>query len=333
MSNKSNMYWAVYKNLEKEVLDLSYYVLFSDKHISKSEHHCQLNTYSFRTADLLVKCVIEIESISKELYEQQGGNMNPQNEDCSKRDLYFDTDCLALLNQKWVLDKKVIIVSATNFYFEQDENIFLTPLLKADERDKCDWKKAYQAVKHNRVKDLDRANIKNLIRAMAALFILNIYYKDEVISLERVYMSTKKFDNRMDSDIFSVKCASATGLEMGNTMSDSNIVSLNGDNLLESIYIVKYTDSSFKEMHDSYCHDNEITLQNFYNSQQIRNYLEKHSDSQNKSINEICMEIGGIDFLKQIVSFSHMGKNNNTESQAILNKNQSIYPSLVYDVK
>ena len=64
----SNLYWPVYKNLEKEVLKLADYIHFSDD---------QLGTYSMFIADLIVRCSVEIEALSKELYCMLGGNMSP----------------------------------------------------------------------------------------------------------------------------------------------------------------------------------------------------------------------------------------------------------------
>ena len=63
-----NLYWPVYKNLEKEFLKLADYIHFSDE---------QLGTYSMFIADLIVRCSVEIEALSKELYCMLGGNMSP----------------------------------------------------------------------------------------------------------------------------------------------------------------------------------------------------------------------------------------------------------------
>lgn len=83
-----NLYWPVYKNLEKEFLKIADYVHVSDE---------QLTVYSMHIADLIVRCAIEIESISKELYCRLGGNMTPVDDEGKNRDLYFDTDCLQLI--------------------------------------------------------------------------------------------------------------------------------------------------------------------------------------------------------------------------------------------
>ena len=56
-------------------------------------------------ADLIVRCSNEIEALSKELYCTLGGNMTPTDDQGNPRDLYFDTDCLDFLEQKWNLSK------------------------------------------------------------------------------------------------------------------------------------------------------------------------------------------------------------------------------------
>ena len=50
---KFNSYWPVYKNLEDEMLEVAKYNQFDDD---------QLDVYSMKIADLLVRCAVEIES-------------------------------------------------------------------------------------------------------------------------------------------------------------------------------------------------------------------------------------------------------------------------------
>jgi hypothetical protein len=66
----------------------------------------------------------------------------------------------------------------------------------------ADWKQAYQAIKHNRAGNINKANIKHLIRIMAALYLLNIYYKDESILLGK---NSTTSSVPSGSDIFSVE--------------------------------------------------------------------------------------------------------------------------------
>lgn len=111
-------------------------------------------------------------------YFDNGGTKEEGNE------LYFDTDCMNHLVNIWNIDKRVVIVSSPVLFLEKEENRILTPLYKTNKRgtSSADWCKAYQAVKHNRVKNLQKGNIKNLMRALAALYILNLYYRDEKVS-------------------------------------------------------------------------------------------------------------------------------------------------------
>jgi len=47
----ANLYWSVYKNLEKEVLELSNQIHIDDE---------QLNVYSIKISELLIRCSVEI---------------------------------------------------------------------------------------------------------------------------------------------------------------------------------------------------------------------------------------------------------------------------------
>jgi hypothetical protein len=224
--NKLNLYWPVYKNLEKEFLRIADNVHFDDD---------QLKVYSLHIADLIVRCAIEIEAISKELYCSIGGNMSLIDDKGNARDLYFDTDCIVFLEQKWKLSKKQVLISATNFYFSEEANKVLTPLHKADKRGTSGskWKQAYQALKHDRKNSLKKASVKCFLHALGALFILNLYYKDEIFELKDDGNATS-FPIGLGSDIFSIK------------LHNSSTYNINGFNINpdfdECIYLVKHTD-------------------------------------------------------------------------------------------
>lgn len=187
MSN--TLYWSVFKNLEKEVLELAQWVYIDDS---------QLSTYSVKIADLLMRSAVEIESLSKALYYKNGGTKPDDN------NLHFDKDCLRLLQDKFNIGSKVVQVSDVFQYCSKNENIILHPLYNSWIMGKCDWKKAYQAIKHNRYNYLNKGNIKHLIRALASLFILNLYYADRNYSLGTDSRAIS-LDNRFGSDLFSVK--------------------------------------------------------------------------------------------------------------------------------
>ena len=315
--SKLNLFWPVYKSLEKEVLKLADYIHFSDD---------QTKVYSMHIANLIIRCSIEIEAISKELYISLEGNQFPTNSNGEKRDLYFDTDCINLLVEKWNIDKKRVIVSAPTFYFVNENNKILTPLKKANRRGSSGskWKRAYQAVKHDRKDSLNMATVENLLNAMGALYILNLYYKDECIKIEE----SSKFDMSLGSDIFSIFTYKILNITESCYMDDTSAWATEGGDLNESAYIIKYTDESFRRIHSNFCKDYRITLKNYSESTEIQSFLDKNPDYNVETINKACFDIGGIDLCNKIVSTKYWNTGGEYKLEAIPNKHTNIYPTL-----
>lgn len=238
----SSLYWSVYKNLENELISLSNVIHIDDN---------QLDVYSIKIATLLVNTCVEIEALSKELYFIAGGAI-PQNDN----ELYFDTGCLGLLNDVWLLSQKKIQITSTNFFLQDKDNKEFAPLHKAHKRGSsgASWAKAYQAVKHNRVKSLKEGTLKQLIRALGALFLLNVYYLDKSFNLGK---NSTGFDARLGSDVFSVKVASCTGFSIETDSSFSKYDS-------ECPYLLKFTEDVRPDM--------ETVLRDFMNEQNTTVY-------------------------------------------------------------
>ena len=99
---KSEMFWQTYLNLEREAIEVSKYIYFTDEILVNGKggivaQSCstQLETFSPHIADLLVRCCVQIEAISKELYFDNGGTKAR-----GDKNLYFDEDCLKLIDRK-----------------------------------------------------------------------------------------------------------------------------------------------------------------------------------------------------------------------------------------
>lgn len=223
---EDSLYWNVYRQLEKDFLSIVEILHIDDK---------QINVYSMRIADLLLRTVVEIEALSKKLYFDYGGNKADDN------DLYYDTDCLGLLEEKWAISKRKVQVIGTDLYLNDEENLVLTPLHKSFKRGTsgADWAKAYQAIKHNRVKSLEKGTIKNLMRAMAALFLLNIYNSQKVLKLGTI-SNVNDVDVSQGSSLFAVYVHPLKGISF-----DDKYDKL--FNFTEYTYLIKITDNSYAE--------------------------------------------------------------------------------------
>lgn len=237
---KSDIFWQTYLNLEKEVLEVSKYIFFTDEVLENKGGstinlacNTQLETFSPHIADLLVRCCVQIEAISKELYFENGGT-KPRGDSS----ILFDDDCLKLIDMKWETHKKIVMVVAPNFNFTKDENHILKPLKKAHKKQGSDWERAYQAVKHDRYYSLRKGNVKALIRALAALYLLNLYYRND--SWVTKYQDVSKLDYSMGSAVFAVKAPAVAQLWYGN----SPIVS-------ESPYVARYRDADYQRIEEA----------------------------------------------------------------------------------
>ena len=194
MSNTMNIYWPIYQRIEDEVIHFSNMILFNDE---------QKNIYSPYIGELIVRCAVEIESLSKELYAQISSECKVISKSTStKKHPHFDKDCIDLLIKKWKIDKKQIQISNPNMYFEKETSI-LTPLNKSNVfgSNGSEWKQAYQSIKHDRAKEIKCANIENLLNALGALYILNLYYKNTSYWEDVPIKDMQPYRN--DSQIFS----------------------------------------------------------------------------------------------------------------------------------
>ncbi len=213
---KLNIYWPVFKNIEKEFEDLLYHIHLDDN---------QLKVYSSKITDLLLRTCSEIESLSKELFIKNGGIL-PE-----KGYLNFD-NAIKYLNTLWNIEKKSIIVSSYNcFINDRVIKPFTKNTKRTDtERMTYNWNNAYQNLKHNRYESIHFGNLKNLLYGLSALFILNIYYKDENFHLgDDSHLS--KFDLSLGSSLFSISFHEEPSFTHKSEY-------LKGINFKESIYLV-----------------------------------------------------------------------------------------------
>lgn len=275
-NKKPNLYWPIYQNLENELLNITNYIKFEDK---------QLTVYSDMLLNLLFRISIEIESISKDLYLSNGGkNFEKENE------MFFDTTCLDFLENKWELSKKVVRIVNSNMLFSEKFSK-LTPLKKANKRGSSGskWKKAYQAIKHNRAKNYELGNLENCINALAALFILNIYYKDNEYYMNNSELN--KFDTSQGSKIFAIDISIGKNFD-GNLKKDS-----------ASTYFINYSDDFIKNFKESHIKTNLALVELLLKEKAIKENIESGKITLSDLVKpEKAIELVGIDKFKKYYS-------------------------------
>lgn len=241
---KSEIFWQTYLNLERELLELSRYVYITDHRLINTgseikEENCssQLETFSPYIADLLIRTCIEIEALSKELYFELGGEKMR-----GDHNLFFDEDCLKLIDIKCKTSKKVVIISCSSFDLTNEQNFVLRPLREAHKRQGTDWERAYQAVKHDRYSSISKGTIKNFLHALAALYLLNVYFRNDRFYTR--YLDMNKLDMSMGSKVFSLRQPSQQHV----------IDAINGKEIVgnlvsqDSPYVMKYKDDIYKQV-------------------------------------------------------------------------------------
>lgn len=276
-----NLYWPTYKNLEAEIAKLTYFIYINDS---------QLNVYSSVISDLMLRASAEIESISKELYKRNGG---------SKIDkIKYDTDALEYLNKLWLLDEKIVSISSINCY-QTVKN--LRPFTKNEVstfhgKNTFSWNNAYQNLKHDRVNSISFGSVKYLFDIMAALFLLNIYFKNESYPLGNDGRAIN-FPVNMGSELFSVKVNIYKGLD-----SEFNYLKLKDAD--ECVYSVKAVDGFIERYKKTSEESNVKLIESVIQHPKIQAYF-KENDVRYDKIQEICLAVLGIDETSRILNAAH----------------------------
>lgn len=201
--NHHEAYWNSYRLLESQLLRLSHSICFDDT---------QINVYSSELADIINSACIKIESLAKDIYEDQiwpfqedTDVVPPSNtakkfkpEKWTRENWKIDYNCLVEIDFKFALSKKQIQLKSEKFHFHKygstiipfgrvTANDALGGYWEYSERDTwhadlrklqaVDWLKSYQAIKHNYIQSIhEHGTVKNAIMALAAFYLLAVYH-------------------------------------------------------------------------------------------------------------------------------------------------------------
>ncbi|MGF7002565.1 hypothetical protein M2149_000954 [Lachnospiraceae bacterium PFB1-21] len=314
----NNLYWSIYKNLEREVLNLADLVYFSDN---------QITVHSIRIADIIVRCAVEIESLIGDLYN---GAIAAEEEETSVGKK------LVALNEKICLEKKQVTIISLNMHFSAGYATFSPFSYKKG--DENDFYSAYNAIKHNRVANFEaKATIHYLLRSLAALFVLNIYYKNE----DNINLGSKRAlsNANFGSDIFSVYATLKTPIKY------TGAVTQNSEDQ-KALYIIKAEDGAYRNYLKEVKRAHLLKIKALPNEMQEKINKQNDQEEGGESIlfkydtNFVDLvrkeEIGTEEFVKLVSKLSEIDSKpvahlSTLPFEAILNKNQIIYPEIEED--
>lgn len=248
---------------------------------------------------------------------------------------HFDYVCLKKLNKKWYLTRKEISVTGVNFYFKDNFQSF-APLAKVYCKGKCQWKEAYNELKHDNRECIKSATIGNLMSALGALFVLNLYYRDLNCDDYKFYLNGDLFDSRVGSEIFSVNCYEVLTVNRGKEMGDNSIAGISQDELAKAIYIKKYDDESMKFMHRMCCLDYLKIDENFNTAPELQPYRDNPKSPEYQDLTtgqQICYKIGGEALVKKIFNYENTKKTIRMTlgREILLNTHSRIYDTVTLD--
>ncbi len=145
-----SIYWNSFKLLYDDLED-------SFRFVNPTEAH--LTVYSLRFYELLIRASTEFESICKDKIEEYTLSTKKR-EDLNIKDYH-------LLNAHQ--ENKPSRISIGYIF---SEPLFVKPLENWSTSHSLDWYQDYNSVKHNRVKDFHLASLQNVLKSIAALFII-----------------------------------------------------------------------------------------------------------------------------------------------------------------
>ncbi len=172
---------------------------------------------------------------------------------------------------------------------------------------------------------LKAGNIENLISALGALYILNIYYKNEIYQ----YVSSDLFDNRLGSEIFAATLVDAANKSISIDDSDNSIDSNEKTKLTSALCIIKYTDKSWEEMHDALTKYNSNLIEELIKEPEFKRRLGveiyNKGEAEISDIFQTLVKEMQIEYIKKHPPLDFGKKMSNSKKEVILNKGKNVY--------
>ena len=164
-SEKAKKNWAAYKSIEDDMGRIVEYLPLETK---------QYMVFSFKLADIIIRCCTQVESVFKDLVRERMFLENLSKDD------YEKLNKLNLTKEAFTIRANGDAFAPFSIFFEDETNKSI-PF----------WWTTYNKLKHDYSKNLELANLQAAICALGSLFILNckIPYNQETLILNGVISS------------------------------------------------------------------------------------------------------------------------------------------------
>ena len=183
-----NVFWNYYLNLENKFINTTQYVEVDEKNY---------NTFSIEYIELLQSICAEIDTVMKEIcgFKQEEFKKISEYYDKIKENPFF----------------KDIMTEKTTYIYKK---IIVEPFNEWNERSSPKWWQGYNNVKHERIEKYTDGNLKNVLNALSALYILERYKIKESTD-----GTNKSLDiPEIDSKIFALNNLKTENINFGQKM-------------------------------------------------------------------------------------------------------------------
>lgn len=166
-SEKTLVHWNYFLALENDLEQIVRYIEFAKK---------IFKTYSIELAHLLLTASSEVDVVTKALCKKINSKARTKNIDDYKK-----------------IIKKQLPDMIKEEVFIARYGLTLHPWKNWIKEDNPDWWHSYNYVKHERSSHFEKANLKNVLNAMAGLLVTVFYfYQQEYVSINAIYSDVKQ---------------------------------------------------------------------------------------------------------------------------------------------
>jgi len=166
MDTKTTKYgynWAAYKAIEEDMLRVAEYIPLETR---------QYEVYSFKLADIIMRSCSYIESLFKDVIRNQDLSDHPDQEmikDKKRKRRLTIKDLIEIFCDYWSLAPIEVSIRRNNDQLKPFKE-FKNP----DLDDKIPtWWQAYNKLKHDFYKEVEKGTLENALLSLSALFVLN----------------------------------------------------------------------------------------------------------------------------------------------------------------